>query len=150
MGGGARYPYPKEVWSPSGASLDLFSATMACASVFSTFIPKLKTSIFCLSSIPGGWWTRPSNWKQNTAVVGFGMILTCYALWTFSAEREVRDTLFNSLYLSYFPYDMLTPVGLQWRHTAPSRWIPSMMWSKQFKEGKLGIRNEDEEGSGDY
>jgi hypothetical protein len=28
----------------------------------------------------------------------------------------------------------------QWRHKAPTKWIPSMMWARQFKEGELGIK----------
>ncbi|GJE93442.1 hypothetical protein PsYK624_096010 [Phanerochaete sordida] len=76
MGGGARYPYPKEVWSPAG-----------------------------------GWWTRPSNWKANTAVA-FGMIFAItYGAWQLSADKE-------------------------WRHVEPSRPIPSMKWAKQYTEKK--------------
>ncbi|EMD36778.1 hypothetical protein CERSUDRAFT_38103, partial [Gelatoporia subvermispora B] len=55
QGGGARYPYPKEVWSPAG-----------------------------------GWWSRPSNWKSNTAIA-FGMIFAItYTLASVGAEKEVR------------------------------------------------------------
>ncbi|CAG8493170.1 2870_t:CDS:2 [Ambispora leptoticha] len=76
MGGGPRYPYPKEVWSPAG-----------------------------------GWWSRPANWKSNTAIIGTGMLIICAITWKISAEKEVR----------YRP---------------PRKWIPSMMWSKQFTEGE--------------
>ncbi|KAF8876837.1 hypothetical protein BD779DRAFT_1559300 [Infundibulicybe gibba] len=56
MGGGARYPYPKYVWSPAG-----------------------------------GWWTRPSNWKSNTAIAFGGILAFTYATWSVSAAREVRN-----------------------------------------------------------
>ncbi|EPQ50812.1 hypothetical protein GLOTRDRAFT_50054, partial [Gloeophyllum trabeum ATCC 11539] len=55
QGGGARYPYPKEVWSPAG-----------------------------------GWWTRPSNWKANTAICFAGILAVTYGVWQVSADREVR------------------------------------------------------------
>ncbi|KIP10805.1 hypothetical protein PHLGIDRAFT_197951 [Phlebiopsis gigantea 11061_1 CR5-6] len=55
MGGGARYPYPKEVWSPAG-----------------------------------GWWSRPSNWKANTAVAFAGIIAVTAAAWQVSADKETR------------------------------------------------------------
>ncbi|GAA99453.1 uncharacterized protein L969DRAFT_93913 [Mixia osmundae IAM 14324] len=56
--GGARYPYPKEVWTPSG-----------------------------------GWWTRPANWKSNTALVGASMVFICYGIWQYSAAAEVGALL---------------------------------------------------------
>ncbi|KAK9898811.1 hypothetical protein P389DRAFT_39043 [Cystobasidium minutum MCA 4210] len=80
LGGGAQYPYPKEVWSPAG-----------------------------------GWWSRPANWKSNTAIAAGALAFTIYGLWTFSAEREVRTV-------------------------QPTRWIPSMLWSKQARE--IGIKDE--------
>ncbi|PCH36827.1 hypothetical protein WOLCODRAFT_127697, partial [Wolfiporia cocos MD-104 SS10] len=55
QGGGQRYPYPKEVWSPAG-----------------------------------GWWSRPSNWKANTAVAFAGILAITYGVWNISAEREWR------------------------------------------------------------
>ncbi|KAG0143453.1 hypothetical protein CROQUDRAFT_661259 [Cronartium quercuum f. sp. fusiforme G11] len=85
MGGGAQYPYPKEVWSPAG-----------------------------------GWWTRPNNWRTNTAIVIFGSSILFYSVFRLSANREQRMQ-------------------------SPNRWIPSMLWSREFKEGKLTIRNEAEE-----
>ncbi|OAV97439.1 hypothetical protein PTTG_26053 [Puccinia triticina 1-1 BBBD Race 1] len=85
MGGGAQYPYPKEVWSPSG-----------------------------------GWWTRPTNWRSNTAIIIAGSTLVFYSVFKLSAHREQRMQ-------------------------APNRWIPSMLWAREFKEGIVGIRNEDEE-----
>ncbi|KAI6026998.1 hypothetical protein EDC04DRAFT_2573338, partial [Pisolithus marmoratus] len=74
QGGGARYPYPKHVWTPSG-----------------------------------GWWSRPANWKSNTAITFVGILAVAYGVWTVSAEREVR-------------------------HIKPDRPIPSMMWAKQFRD----------------
>ncbi|RUP52205.1 hypothetical protein BC936DRAFT_137741 [Jimgerdemannia flammicorona] len=60
----------------------------------------------------GGWWAQPKTWKSNTVVVALGMAVTCAGVWRLSAERE-------------------------WRHKEPIRWIPSMMWSKQFKSGEF-------------
>ncbi|KAL4244938.1 hypothetical protein ABKN59_009974 [Abortiporus biennis] len=74
MGGGARYPYPKEVWSPAG-----------------------------------GWWTRPSNWKANTAIAFAGIFAITYGAWTVSADHE-------------------------YRHSEPIRPIPSMRWAKQYRD----------------
>ncbi|CAD6884383.1 unnamed protein product [Tilletia controversa] len=63
----------------------------------------------------GGWWTRPTNWASNTAVcVGAIGVLT-YGLWSYSADRE-------------------------WRHRSPTRAIPSMLWSRQFREGELKVK----------
>ncbi|KAH0585012.1 hypothetical protein H2248_008281 [Termitomyces sp. 'cryptogamus'] len=73
MGGGARYPYPKFVWSPAG-----------------------------------GWWTRPSNWRSNTAIAFGGILAITYGVWTVSAEKEYR------------------PIP-------PNRPIPSMRWAKQYQ-----------------
>lgn len=44
-----------------------------------------------LSSIIGGWWTRPSNWKANTAIVFAGILAVSYGVWTVSADREVSS-----------------------------------------------------------
>ncbi|TFK52871.1 hypothetical protein OE88DRAFT_1697250 [Heliocybe sulcata] len=74
MGGGSRYPYPKEVWSPAG-----------------------------------GWWTRPSNWKSNTAIAFAGILAITYATWQVSADKE-------------------------WRFQEPTRDIPSMRWTKQYRD----------------
>ncbi|OCH90167.1 hypothetical protein OBBRIDRAFT_731260, partial [Obba rivulosa] len=73
QGAGARYPYPKEVWSPAG-----------------------------------GWWSRPSNWKSNTAI-SFAMILAItYAVGSLGAEKETR-------------------------YVQPSQPIPSMRWAAQYR-----------------
>ncbi|KAH6912984.1 hypothetical protein BKA70DRAFT_1265712 [Coprinopsis sp. MPI-PUGE-AT-0042] len=74
MGGGARYPYPKQVWSPAG-----------------------------------GWWVQPKNWASNTAIAFGGIFLATYAVWSVSAAKERRVT-------------------------QPDRWIPSMMWAKEYDD----------------
>ncbi|EIN14631.1 hypothetical protein PUNSTDRAFT_81119 [Punctularia strigosozonata HHB-11173 SS5] len=74
MGGGARYPYPKHVWSPAG-----------------------------------GWWARPSNWKTNTAITAGGIAAIVLATWNISKDKE-------------------------WRDVEPSKPIPSMNWTKQYKD----------------
>ena len=38
----------------------------------------------------GGWWTRPSNWKANTAIAFAGIIGATYGVWGLSADKEVR------------------------------------------------------------
>ncbi|KAL8280929.1 hypothetical protein RQP46_006608 [Phenoliferia psychrophenolica] len=65
----------------------------------------------------GGWWTRPANWRASTIYVAFGIGLATYGIWSYSAEKE-------------------------WRHTEPTRRIPSMMWAKQFTSGELGVKDE--------
>ncbi|KAK0477700.1 hypothetical protein EDD18DRAFT_75551 [Armillaria luteobubalina] len=57
----------------------------------------------------GGWWVQPSNWKANTAVVATGIFAIAYLVGSLSAAREQR------------------PV-------APKKWIPSMLWAKQYQE----------------
>ncbi|CCG84559.1 protein of unknown function [Taphrina deformans PYCC 5710] len=74
MGGGGRYPYPKQVWSPAG-----------------------------------GWWSRPKNWASNTVVTAIGIASITAWVWSVSARIETRDK-------------------------QPTRWIPSMMWSKALKD----------------
>ncbi|EIM23060.1 hypothetical protein E3Q22_00638 [Wallemia mellicola] len=66
----------------------------------------------------GGWWTNPRNWKANTAVVFTAIGFLTYGVWNYSASKENRTR-------------------------EPSRWIPSMIWAREFKEGKLGIRKEE-------
>ncbi|KAI8140522.1 hypothetical protein BJV82DRAFT_622918 [Fennellomyces sp. T-0311] len=74
MGGVSRFPYPKEVWAPSG-----------------------------------GWWSQPKTWKPNTAIAAFGMAATLFAVWSLSANKEIR-------------------------YQEPKRTIPSMSWAKQYKD----------------
>ncbi|KAF9447253.1 hypothetical protein P691DRAFT_650857, partial [Macrolepiota fuliginosa MF-IS2] len=76
QGGGARYPYPKYVWSPAG-----------------------------------GWWVRPSNWASNTFIACGGILAATYAVWQVSADHEQRIS-------------------------QPNRFIPSMLWAKEYKNKK--------------
>ena len=72
MGGGARYPYPKWVWSWFG-----------------------------------GWWAEPANATKN-ALVSVGIYsVALAAMWSYSASIETR-------------------------HHYPNRWIPSMLWGRDF------------------
>ncbi|KAJ1728875.1 hypothetical protein LPJ61_003804 [Coemansia biformis] len=56
----------------------------------------------------GGWWAQPKQWKRNTLIVGAGITAFMAFVFVKSAELEQR-----TLY--------------------PRVWIPSMIWSKQFK-----------------
>ncbi|KAJ2724556.1 hypothetical protein GGI07_001903 [Coemansia sp. Benny D115] len=56
----------------------------------------------------GGWWAQPKTWKRNTAIVGVGAL--CFLGFVFKKSAELEQ---RTLY--------------------PRVWIPSMMWSKQFK-----------------
>ncbi|CAG8838944.1 30739_t:CDS:2, partial [Racocetra persica] len=47
----------------------------------------------------------------NTAITIAGISVIVGVIWKISAEKE-------------------------WRHNKPNRWIPSMMWSRQFKDGE--------------
>lgn len=76
MGGGAKIPYPKEVWSPAG-----------------------------------GWYSRPANWKANTAVIGAAVLGVVAVTWSISADRERREKM-----------------------PEPGRFFPSRYWSRQIIE----------------
>jgi hypothetical protein len=39
----------------------------------------------------GGWYSQPSNWKFNTAIMGAGIIGITAMMWNLSAQREYRD-----------------------------------------------------------
>ena len=108
-GGGARYPYPKEVWSPAGA-LDKLRRFVLSTYSYITFII-------------GGWWTRPSNWKANTAILFAGILGVSYGVWTVSADKEV-STPFLSPQLS-----VTETLDFQYRYNEPTRRIPSMLVS---------------------
>ncbi|KAF8477391.1 hypothetical protein BDZ91DRAFT_709172 [Kalaharituber pfeilii] len=59
----------------------------------------------------GGWYSRPANWKANTAIMGgtiFGIALT---VWSLSARVEERD-----------------------RFPEKGRFYPSRLWAKQVIE----------------
>jgi hypothetical protein len=50
----------------------------------------------------GGWWTRPSNWRMNTAIASAGIFAIAYATFRYSAEREVKPHLQTLVYcISY-------------------------------------------------
>ncbi|KAI5784987.1 hypothetical protein DFH27DRAFT_576444 [Peziza echinospora] len=66
----------------------------------------------------GGWYSRPSNWKSNTAIIGATILGTVALVWNLSANREYRAAM--------PPRD---------------RFFPSRYWSKQIKEHE---RREDE------
>ncbi|CAJ0917232.1 10218_t:CDS:2 [Entrophospora sp. SA101] len=36
----------------------------------------------------GGWWTRPSNWKSNTAICAAGIIVMTGVIWKISSDHE--------------------------------------------------------------
>ncbi|KAH7902871.1 hypothetical protein BJ138DRAFT_1021427, partial [Hygrophoropsis aurantiaca] len=62
----------------------------------------------------GGWWTRPANWRSNTAITFAGMLAVAYGVFTVSAGKERRDV-------------------------QPDRPIPSMMVCFLFPRGGLAI-----------
>jgi len=55
--------------------------------------PIVHTTYSYVSFIVGGWWTRPSNWKANTAIVFAGILGVSYGVWTVSADKEVSTLL---------------------------------------------------------
>ncbi|TPX31014.1 hypothetical protein SmJEL517_g05536 [Synchytrium microbalum] len=57
----------------------------------------------------GGWWPTPQNYVSNTIVTGLGIATIVGFGWKFSADRELR-------------------------HRYPDRWIPSMIWAKEFHD----------------
>ncbi|CAK1360960.1 hypothetical protein CBER1_11515 [Cercospora berteroae] len=59
----------------------------------------------------GGWYSQPSNWKTNTAIMG-GVIVGIVAMtWNLSANREFRNEM-----------------------PQPDRFFPSRFWTKQIRE----------------
>ncbi|KAJ5633912.1 hypothetical protein N7540_008148 [Penicillium herquei] len=59
----------------------------------------------------GGWYSRPANWKANTAVMGAFVIGIAAMAFSLSAEREHRDKM-----------------------PEPGRFFPSRYWSRQIRE----------------
>jgi hypothetical protein len=62
---------------------------------FRTRSLQLRCPTYLLTShrqthLGGGWWSRPSSWKSNTAVVATAVAFSVYGIWQFSAAREVR------------------------------------------------------------
>ncbi|CAJ0634173.1 12342_t:CDS:2 [Entrophospora sp. SA101] len=49
----------------------------------------------------GGWWTRPSNWKSNTAICAAGIIVMTGVIWKISSDHEwskqFKDGEYNNL-----------------------------------------------------
>lgn len=39
---------------------------------------------------PGGWWSRPSNWRANTLIAAGGIAVATLGVWRISARNEVR------------------------------------------------------------
>ncbi|KAI6041620.1 hypothetical protein EDC04DRAFT_2601557 [Pisolithus marmoratus] len=37
-----------------------------------------------------GWWSRPADWKSNTAIMFVGILAVPYVVWTVGTEWEVR------------------------------------------------------------
>ncbi|KAJ5097216.1 hypothetical protein N7478_000872 [Penicillium angulare] len=59
----------------------------------------------------GGWYSRPANWKVNTAIMGAFVIGIAGMAFSLSAEREYRDKM-----------------------PEPGRFFPSRYWSRQIRE----------------
>lgn len=49
-----------------------------------------QTNVSLLTLFTGGWWSRPHNWKSNTAIAFVGILGLTYATFSVSAEKEVR------------------------------------------------------------
>lgn len=104
--GGAHFPYPKEVWSPSGSFLvlplpllrySILTCHLSAITVMLPFQPlpshsesfQIHPFLYCTPLSIGGWWSRPENWKANTTVVALGIAGTTYGIWLYSADNEV-------------------------------------------------------------
>lgn len=91
--GGARYPYPKEVWTPSGEvfgplrTLKRHPSSLLLTIITIAIIPRSNLSPWPVKK--GGWWTQPKNWKTNTAIVGGGILVVLWQIWSLSARIEV-------------------------------------------------------------
>ncbi|RPB21969.1 hypothetical protein L211DRAFT_789437, partial [Terfezia boudieri ATCC MYA-4762] len=66
----------------------------------------------------GGWYSRPSNWRSNTAIVGATIAGLVMVVWSYSAKLEQRD-----------------------RFPERDRPFPSRLWARQIIEKE---RAEDE------
>lgn len=58
----------------------------------------------------GGWYSRPDNWKQNTAVMGGVALLITGLMWNLSAQREHRYRM-PEVSLSLFSSERPDPQG---------------------------------------
>ncbi|RSH85300.1 hypothetical protein EHS25_005107 [Saitozyma podzolica] len=116
MGGGAQYPFPKEVWSPSGQyiahvskrpadrdssvslatdhhcirSSAIETQTLMSALPLPRPNPPASLSFASTFSRTGGWWSRPKNWAGNTVFAIAGIALATYGVWSLSARKEQR------------------------------------------------------------
>ncbi|KAI9014681.1 hypothetical protein HDU85_007331 [Gaertneriomyces sp. JEL0708] len=57
----------------------------------------------------GGWWPAPQRYVRNSIITGLGIAGGIALVWNYSANRELR-------------------------HRYPDRWIPSMLWSREFHD----------------
>ncbi|KAJ3411773.1 hypothetical protein HDV05_001731 [Chytridiales sp. JEL 0842] len=60
----------------------------------------------------GGWWPAPKRAGTNALITAGAIAGLAALVWSVSAERELR-------------------------HTYPNRWIPSMLWAKEFHDPKF-------------
>ncbi|KAI9208128.1 uncharacterized protein BJ171DRAFT_471824 [Polychytrium aggregatum] len=60
-------------------------------------------------SYSGGWWGLPKQWKSNSVITATAMVAATGVVFNFSAGREIR-------------------------HHYPEKWIPSMLWSRDFHD----------------
>ena len=68
--------------------------------------PNRSIPMCTLELIAGGWWSLPTNWKRNTAILGLVSAGLTIMIWRYTAQRERR-------------------------HHPPTRKIPSMMVTTQ-------------------
>ena len=142
QGGGAQYPYPKVRSQPSAPSRNPTAPSRQADLALRPLL--IAQEVW---SPAGGWWTRPANWKSSTGLVFLGVGLATYGVWSYSARKEVRrapsplggrahEVLPESAHFIAPTRDRRSRVSVltsaerahtQWRHTEPTRPIPSMM-----------------------
>ena len=59
------------------------------AHIFYTWTYSVHIAYGLFVHLLGGWWTRPSNWKSNTAIAFTGILTVAYGVFTVSADKEV-------------------------------------------------------------
>ncbi|TPX71082.1 hypothetical protein SpCBS45565_g01369 [Spizellomyces sp. 'palustris'] len=104
MGGGGKYPYPKWVWSYTG-----------------------------------GWWPSPKRVVTNSLITGAGIAGLLALVWNFSANHEVGNApgCGKVSILEWVLFGRPRPAWNEQpklRHRYPDRWIPSMLWSREFHD----------------
>lgn len=78
--------------------------TSRCVGQLRTVGLRAPNTLILPSLALGGWWTRPSNWKANTAILFAGILGVSYGVWTVSADREVGfPILYCSLRMNETP-----------------------------------------------